>query len=187
MATERPKTERPATLPSDLCGSYRWTISHIRAVELPTVRAKVRGLERLRDDLIKQGAEDSKLTPVHDALTQANENVADAVGQIEAFTEEVAEHCSGGGLQRLAPLQPHLIQLCEQYQSVFEHIRDVELPAAEAKVTKLEQLRDDLIEQGVEESQLAPVLDALARANAAVNASKNELEAFREEIAEHCS
>lgn len=61
-------------------------------------------------------------------------------------------------------LNPKLQWVCENYASTISHINDVEIPAIWARVSKLEDLLASLQAQGLQDSELQPVREAIAEA-----------------------
>src|SRR5580693_2268810 len=59
--------------------------------------------------------------------------------------------------------------VCENYASTISHINDVEIPAIYARVSKLEALLASLQAQGLQDSDLQPVRDAIADAIRSAN------------------
>jgi hypothetical protein len=76
------------TTTQKICTSYAATIRHIEKVELPAIDAKLGHLNALLASLQEQGAQDSELQPVLSAINLANQNLADATGELEAFSQE---------------------------------------------------------------------------------------------------
>ena len=86
--------------PPNICATYAATIRHIDTVDLPSITAKIALLEALLTSLQEQGVADSDLETVQASIDQANQDLADTNGQLEAFTQEYEIHCSPAGNTR---------------------------------------------------------------------------------------
>jgi len=101
------------TTTQKICTSYEATIRHIEKVELPAIDAKLGHLNALLASLQEEGAPDSELQPVLSAIDLANQDLADASGQLEAFSQEYeilgcssAGGAPGSGQQASLALNP---------------------------------------------------------------------------------
>jgi hypothetical protein len=72
-------------------------------------------------------------------------------------------------------------RICDGYAAAVRHINDVEIPAARTKIATLEALLESLEAEGLQDSQLAPVKDALDQANENLASANGQLSAFKDE------
>jgi hypothetical protein len=73
-------------------------------------------------------------------------------------------------------------KICDSYAAAIRHIRDVEIPATQTKIATLEALLATLQEEGLQGSDLQPVLSAIDQANQDLAGSNGQLSAFGDEM-----